>query len=72
VQQENAIDLLVTGATDREAAESVKVHRVTVTKWRNYDPAFAAELNRAQPDDADVQAAPVAWCKPGAPTYAEG
>lgn len=35
IEQRNAIDLLVTGKTDTETADSVGVHRVTVTKWRN-------------------------------------
>ena len=46
VRQENAIDLLITGKTDIEVAETVGVNRVTVTKWRNYHPGFQAELNR--------------------------
>ena len=46
IEQRNAIDLLVTGKTDTETAEAVGVHRVTVTKWRNADPWFQAELNR--------------------------
>ena len=46
VKQLNAIDLLVQGETDTATAETVGVHRVTVTKWRNYDPYFQAELNR--------------------------
>jgi hypothetical protein len=46
VKQQNAIDMLILGSTDNEAATAVKVNRVTVTKWRNYDPVFAAELNR--------------------------
>jgi hypothetical protein len=45
VKQENAIDMLVTGAADAEVAEAVGVNRVTVTRWRNYDPQFEAELN---------------------------
>jgi hypothetical protein len=45
VEQENAIDRLVTGETDAAVAKAVGVHRVTVTKWRLYDPAFAAALN---------------------------
>lgn len=50
VVQRNSIDLLVAGATDREVAEAVGVHRVTVTRWRNYDPHFHAELNRCRVD----------------------
>jgi hypothetical protein len=46
VEQLNAIELLVHGETDAATAEVVGVHRVTVTKWRNYDPHFEAELNR--------------------------
>ncbi len=48
--QRNAVDLLVTGKTDREAAETVGVNRVTMTKWRLYDPWFQAELNRRRLD----------------------
>jgi hypothetical protein len=44
VQQRNAIDMLVTGCTDREAAEAAGLNRSTVTKWRLYHPAFQAEL----------------------------
>ncbi|MCA9119317.1 MAG: hypothetical protein H6822_06240 [Planctomycetaceae bacterium] len=46
IQQENAIDVLVTGANDTETAERVGVNRVTVSKWRLYDPWFQAELNK--------------------------
>jgi hypothetical protein len=45
ISQQNAIDLLVTGANDTETAETVGVNRVTVSKWRLYDPWFQAELN---------------------------
>lgn len=48
VEQQNAVDLLVTGATDREVADAVGVNRVTVTRWRNHDPHFQAELNRSR------------------------
>lgn len=41
-----AIDCLLMGKTDREAAEVAGVNRVTITKWRLYDPYFQAELNR--------------------------
>ena len=41
----NAIDLLVTGSSDKEVADKVGVDRSTVTRWRNYHPAFIAELN---------------------------
>ena len=45
VAQLNAIDLLVIGATDGEAAEAVGVTRQTVNTWRNHDPVFIASLN---------------------------
>src|SRR6266542_3738201 len=44
IEQLNAIDLLLTGATDQAVADVVGVHRVTVTKWRLYHPHFRAEL----------------------------
>jgi hypothetical protein len=50
VAQRNAIDLLVTGATDGEAAEAVGVTRQTVNTWRNHDPVFVSELNRRRLD----------------------
>lgn len=46
IEQQNAIDLLIQGETDEAAAAAVRVHRVTVTNWRNHDPYFQAELNR--------------------------
>ncbi|AEH60601.1 hypothetical protein Mzhil_0736 [Methanosalsum zhilinae DSM 4017] len=46
VEQLNAIDLLVLGKTDRETSIAVGVTRETVTRWRNENPYFAAELNR--------------------------
>ena len=42
----NAIDLLVLGRSDRDVAEQVEVSRETVTRWRNDNPHFIAELNR--------------------------
>lgn len=45
IEQQKAIETLLTGASDREAAEAVGVNRETVTKWRLYHPAFQAELN---------------------------
>ena len=44
-EQQHAIDLLVLGKSDQEVADSIGVHRVTVTKWRNYDACFQAALN---------------------------
>jgi len=46
MEQLNAIDLLVTGLSDREVAEKVGVARQTITNWRLYHPGFQAELNR--------------------------
>lgn len=46
VEQLNAIDVLVTGAPDREAAVAAGVARETVTRWRNDNPRFQAELSR--------------------------
>ncbi|MDP9359623.1 MAG: hypothetical protein M3R02_30910 [Chloroflexota bacterium] len=45
VEQENAIDLLVSGTSDRETAAAVRVSRQTVCGWRNHHPAFIATLN---------------------------
>ena len=45
VEQLNAIDCLVVGKTDQEAAELVGVGRQTVNAWRNHHPAFQAALN---------------------------
>ena len=46
VEQLNAIDILVQGKTDQETAQSVGVVRETVTRWRNDNLYFAAELNK--------------------------
>lgn len=46
IEQENAIDLLLQGKSDREVAEAVGVARQTVTEWRNNNAIFVAELNR--------------------------
>lgn len=46
VEQLNAIDVLVHGKTDQETAQAVGVARETVTRWRNDNPHFAAELNK--------------------------
>lgn len=45
IQQQNAIDILVTGCSDKDTADKVGVTRSTVTRWRLYHPAFQAELN---------------------------
>lgn len=46
IQQQNAIDLLVQGKSDRETAEAIGVSRQTVTNWRNNNTVFIAELNK--------------------------
>jgi transposase len=46
IEQQNAIDLLLQGKSDREVAEAVGVSRQTVTEWRNRNAPFVAELNR--------------------------
>ncbi len=46
VQQQNAIDMLILGKSDREAAEAVGVSRQTVCTWRHEHAGFIAELNR--------------------------
>lgn len=45
VAQENAVDALVAGMRDAEVATLVGVNRVTVTKWRLYQPHFQAAIN---------------------------
>lgn len=45
IQQQNAIDILVTGCSDKDTADKVGVTRSTITRWRLYHPAFQAELN---------------------------
>jgi hypothetical protein len=45
-QQLAAIELLVLGHIDTFVAAKLDVHRVTVTKWRLYNPYFRAALAR--------------------------
>jgi hypothetical protein len=45
VAQENAVDALAAGKKDTEVAALVGVNRVTVTRWRLYNPHFIAALN---------------------------
>lgn len=44
VTQLSAVDLLAGGKNDAETADALKLHRVTVTRWRNYSPEFRAAL----------------------------
>lgn len=46
IEQENAIDLLLTGLSDNEVAKQVGVTRETVCRWRNDNAAFIVELNK--------------------------
>jgi hypothetical protein len=43
--QQNAVDLLAGGKNDTETAAALSLSRVTVTRWRLYDPDFQAALN---------------------------
>ena len=45
-RQSIAIDALVSGATQQEAAEKAGVQRTTVTEWCNKNIIFIAEWNR--------------------------
>ena len=63
VEQLNAIDVLVQGRTDQETAETVGVARETVTRWRNDNPHFAAQLNRQRRFIWD--SCPLAAARPG-------
>ena len=49
-RQSIAIDALVSGATQREAAEKARVQRTTVTEWCNHNIAFKAERNQRRQD----------------------
>lgn len=46
IEQQNAIEHLLQGRSDRAVAEAVGVSRQTVSEWKNHDPLFIAELNR--------------------------
>jgi hypothetical protein len=46
IEQENAVEHLLQGQSDRAVAEAVNVSRQTVWEWRNKNPVFIAELNR--------------------------
>ena len=45
IEQENAIDLLIQGKSEKEVAEAVNVNRETLNQWRNHDAVFVAALN---------------------------
>jgi hypothetical protein len=44
-QQKAAVELLVSGKTDREAATALNLPGDSVVKWRMHDPVFQAALN---------------------------
>lgn len=44
--QQKALNELLSGKTDGEAAEIAGVTRKTVNTWKNADPVFQAELNK--------------------------
>lgn len=54
-KQELAINALLMGATDREAAERAGVRRETVHRWKHADPYFIAELARRRTEAWDAQ-----------------
>jgi hypothetical protein len=45
IEQQNAIEMLIVGKSDRETAEACGVSRQTVNEWRNNNALFLAELN---------------------------
>src|SRR5688500_20100455 len=45
IEQENAVDSLITGATDAETAARVGVTRTTISEWR-HNPLFVATLEQ--------------------------
>ena len=45
-RQLRALEQLLAGATDGEAADAAGVSRQTVSAWKLHNPAFRAELNR--------------------------
>jgi hypothetical protein len=45
-EQQNAIEHLLQGQSDRAVAEAVGVSRQTIWDWRSHDPLFIAKLNR--------------------------
>jgi hypothetical protein len=51
LNQQSAVDLLAGGKNDTEAAELLKLNRVTVTRWRLYSPEFRAALAMCRAED---------------------
>jgi len=48
--QQNAVDALLAGLSDTEAAEAAGVTRQTVNAWKNHHPAVVAAMNQARRD----------------------
>lgn len=46
IEQQNGIDHLLQGKSDKATAEAIGVSRQTVWEWRNRDILFIAKLNR--------------------------
>ena len=46
IEQQNAIEHLLRGRSDRVVAEEVGVTRQTISEWKHHDPLFVAELNK--------------------------
>ena len=53
-RQSIAIDALVSGATQQEAAEKAGVQRTTVTAWCNHNFPFIAERNQRREDRVEA------------------
>jgi hypothetical protein len=49
-RQQQALQALLTGSADTEAAEAANVTRETVNRWRHRDANFIAALNEARQD----------------------
>ena len=49
-RQQQALQALLTGSTDTEAAEAANVTRETVNRWRHRDANFVAALSEARQD----------------------
>ena len=49
-RQSIAIDALISGTSQQEAAEKAGVQRTTVTEWCNHNSLFMAERNQRRQD----------------------
>jgi len=48
VSQHRALEVLLVGGTDEQAAQAAGVNRRTISKWRNHHPGFADALTIAR------------------------